>query len=236
MNEGTFHCKRCGRAIFARSAILDRVNLWDLREYQAEAYAISELIDPDGLRRYDVSLHEGWYCCQFIAMRMVVDKFGTGDKLLVYADAVVEALAGASPPVGLEDKGQVRLTARDFDGVLGSPSLQDELLVVKFGAIWCPPCRLMDAVIGRIGQDGSLPGVRFFEVDVDHEPELAARFDIRSIPFLAFFHRGRRLHLTSDRLPTADGALTGGQGRAVLERVCVTALSRARGGSSILRV
>ena len=70
----------------------------------------------------------------------------------------------------------------------------------------------------------------------DHEPELAARFKIHSIPFLAFFHRGGRLLLESDRLRTTDGALVGGQGRAVLEWVCSAALSGARGGSSALRV
>ena len=35
---------------------------------------------PRGLTRYDASLHEGWYCCRFIVMRMVVDKFGTGAR------------------------------------------------------------------------------------------------------------------------------------------------------------
>lgn len=236
MNESTFHCKRCGRAIFRGAAVLERVNLWDLGEYQAEAYAVSEVIELERLRRYDVSLHEGWYCCQFIAMRMVVDKFGTGDKLLVYADAVVEVPAGAPAPIVQQDNGPVRLTSGDFDAVVRSTSLAADLLVVKFGAIWCPPCRLMDAVIGRIGKEGALPGVRFFEVDIDHEPELASRFAIRSVPFLAFFHGGRRLRLESDRLATANGALVGGQGRAVLERVCTAALHGARAGDSRLRV
>lgn len=44
----TFHCKQCCRAIFRAADILEKVNLWDLGEYQAECYAISRGIDLDG--------------------------------------------------------------------------------------------------------------------------------------------------------------------------------------------
>lgn len=229
----TFHCKRCGRAIFRAADILEKVNLWDLGEYQAECYALSRAIDLDGLTRYDASLHEGWYCCRFIVMRMVVDKFGTGDKLLVYADSVMEVPEGQAPRREVEDKGQIRLTAHDFHRVLTAPSNWDKLLVVKFGAIWCPPCRLMDQVIGRISRSGRLPDVRFFEVDIDEEHALAERWDVQSIPFIAAFHRGQQLPFPGGRgAHVMDGALVGGVSEARLVSLCVQALEAARSGAS----
>lgn len=137
----TYHCKRCCRAIFRGEHVLRRVNLWDLGEYQAEAFAVSALIDEGSLTRYDASLHEGWYCCRFIAMRMVFDKFGTGDDLLVYADSVVASSNGVAPKPSHADNGQVKLSGRDFERVLSAVENRELLLVVKFGAIWCPPCR-----------------------------------------------------------------------------------------------
>ena len=56
----TYNCSRCGRALFRADAILGKTNLWDLGDYQAEAYRVSEVIDQGSLRRYDCSLHEGW--------------------------------------------------------------------------------------------------------------------------------------------------------------------------------
>ncbi|WNR42702.1 thioredoxin family protein [Paenibacillus roseipurpureus] len=148
-----FHCKHCGKAIFRKESIIEEVNLWDLTEYQAHCYAITEAIELESFRRYDASLHEGWYCCRFIMMRMIVDKFGTGDKLLVYADSVVEVKDGEPVPKQQGPSHQIKLGKIDFDQVVHHPeaaNLQDKLLVVKLGAIWCPPCRLMDRVIDSL--------------------------------------------------------------------------------------
>lgn len=190
----TFHCTSCGRAIFSSDAILRRVTLSAFGGHRAEAYAIREAIDPDGLRRYDVSLHEGWYCCRFIMMRMTHDKFGTGDALLVYADSVTEAADGATRAVA-KPHAAIRLDTFDHDAVIRSADNAGKLLVVKHGAIWCPPCRHMDAIIDRVVARGALPDVRFFELDIDHEPEIAARFDTGSIPFFVFYRDGKRLVL-----------------------------------------
>ncbi|MFN7132674.1 MAG: thioredoxin family protein, partial [Myxococcales bacterium] len=194
----TFHCKSCGRAIFHSAQIAREVNLWDLGDYQAWAYQLTDDVDVSGLRRYDVSLHEGWYCCRFIAMRMTVDKFGTGRSLLVYRDSV-EARSEAPATTPAPQKAQLRLTEVDFDRVVGDAG-DDRLKVVKVGAIWCPPCRLMDAVIERIAAAPDRPEVDFFEIDADASPELAARFAATSIPYLRFFYRGEPVQVRSRRI------------------------------------
>jgi thiol-disulfide isomerase/thioredoxin len=228
----TFHCTRCGRALFHAEDVIERATLWDLREYRADAYAVRRILDLDGLTRYDVSLHEGWYCCRFIVMRMTTDKFGTGDKLLVYVDSVVEVKAGEAPPRHGEDHGQLKLGTRDFDAVVAAPENRDTLLVVKLGALWCPPCRLMDAVIGRIHAGGKLPGVRFFEVDVDEEPELARRWSNQGIPFHLFYWNGQQVELEGPPFLVIDGGVVGGMGEAHLVGLCQRAQEAARRGET----
>jgi thiol-disulfide isomerase/thioredoxin len=228
----TFHCTRCGRALFHSDDILERTTLWDLREYQAEAYAVRRILGLEQLTRYDVSLHEGWYCCRFIAMRMTVDKFGTGDRLLVYVDSVVEVKEGEAPPRQEAAEGPVKLGSRDFDAVLAAPENRDTLLVVKLGALWCPPCRLMDTVIGRIQRAQKLPGVRFFDVDVDEEPVLARRWSNQGIPFHLFYWNGQQVPLEGPPFAVIDGGVTGGMGEAQLAALCRRVQEAARRGEA----
>ena len=176
-------------------------------------------------------MHEGWYCCRFILMRMTVDKFGTGRNLLVYADSVVGFPEGEKPKLTPPASPQVRLTRRDFDAVVGADR-GDRLTVVKLGAIWCPPCRLVDRVISQIHAAGTLPEVDFFEVDVDEERALADRFPNQAIPYLLFYYRGKRIRLEGRRAPIVDGGFMGGLDRANLEMLSKTVLERARAGET----
>ncbi len=225
----TFHCTSCGRAIFRSDAILRRHTLSSFDGHRAECYAIREALDEDSLRRYDVSLHEGWYCCRFIMMRMTEDKFGTGDDLLVYSDSVIEVADGQTPPVPTQLRHAPKLGKRDHDAVLSAPANQDKLLVVKHGAIWCPPCRHMDAVISRIIERNALPDVRFFELDTDEEPELARRFHNRSIPFFVFYFGGKQVRIDLRGAPTVDGGIVGAIPEQALISICRALLAQLRG-------
>lgn len=224
-----FYCNNCGRGIFRSEHVLQKVNLWDLKDYQAEAYMLSDAIDMHLLRRYDCSLHQGWYCCRFIMMRMLQDKFGTGDKLLVYADSVTEFPEGEKPTITPQHHAQITLTGRDFDDVTTDTRVET-LRVVKLGGIWCPPCRLMDNVIDEIVKEQSLPQVEFFEVDIDKEPLVASRFQNQSIPYVLFYYRGKQIRVKSDRHLTVDGGIVGGHTRYELETMCKRILDAGKSG------
>jgi len=62
-------------------------------------------------------------------------------------------------------------------------------VLVDFFAEWCQPCKVQSPILHEIAreQQGKL---RVIKIDVDKNPEIAARFQIRSVPTLALFKNG----------------------------------------------
>jgi thioredoxin 1 len=62
-------------------------------------------------------------------------------------------------------------------------------VVVDFWAAWCAPCRMVAPELEALAaeREGSL---RVVKVDVDANPEVAARYGIQSIPTIALFRNG----------------------------------------------
>jgi thioredoxin 1 len=61
-----------------------------------------------------------------------------------------------------------------------------EPVLVDFWASWCSPCRAMNPVIEALARD-----FKVCKVNVDTNQELAAHYDISSIPALLVFKGGR---------------------------------------------
>ena len=67
--------------------------------------------------------------------------------------------------------------------------VNDETAVVDFSATWCGPCRMLAPVLEQISEE--LDGkAKFYNVDVDENPALAAGFGISSIPCVLIFKKG----------------------------------------------
>lgn len=79
----------------------------------------------------------------------------------------------------------IAVTNRNYeDEVLNS----DKPVLIDFWAHWCAPCRMMAPVIDEIA--GERPDVKVGKVNVDDEPELAAKFGITSIPTVVVMKNG----------------------------------------------
>ena len=81
----------------------------------------------------------------------------------------------------------LHLTEASFDDEIGK---HKEVLMVDFWAEWCQPCRALAPALDELVEEckGS---VSLAKVNVDDNPQLAARFGIRSIPTVLFMKDGQ---------------------------------------------
>jgi len=83
----------------------------------------------------------------------------------------------------------VEVTDKNFKQEVMDSDLPIE---VDFWAPWCGPCRMVSPVYDKLAEeyDGKF---KFCKVNVDQNPVLAARFQVRSIPYQLFFADGERV-------------------------------------------
>jgi len=81
---------------------------------------------------------------------------------------------------------EIHLTEQTFDeALMATPGLA----MIDFWAGWCGPCRAIAPVLEELAE-ASRGRVTLMKVNVDENPGLAARHDIRSIPTILFVKEG----------------------------------------------
>ena len=80
--------------------------------------------------------------------------------------------------------------------VLGSSEfdteVKDRVVIVDFYADWCGPCKMLAPVFQELAKD--MDGTaKFVKVDVDNTQDIAARFQVSSIPTVAILKDGKEV-------------------------------------------
>lgn len=68
----------------------------------------------------------------------------------------------------------------------------DTPVLVDFYADWCAPCRMMAPILQQLKQDMG-DKLTIVKIDTDRNQQVAAKYQIRSIPTLILFHKGKLL-------------------------------------------
>lgn len=82
--------------------------------------------------------------------------------------------------------------------------LGDKPCVVDFYADWCAPCKTAGPILEEVADDFD-GKVYFYKVNVDENKELAAAFNIRSIPAFLFVPVKGDPEMTGGIAPTKEG-------------------------------
>ncbi|WP_224997194.1 thioredoxin [Cesiribacter sp. SM1] len=80
----------------------------------------------------------------------------------------------------------IEITDSNFEEIVNS----DKPVLVDFWAEWCGPCKMIGPVVEELAGDYEGKAV-VGKVDVDSNPEVSAKFGIRSIPTLLVFKNGQ---------------------------------------------
>ena len=79
------------------------------------------------------------------------------------------------------------VTKEDFQTEVLESSIP---VLVDFWAPWCPPCRAIGPEIDAVAE--LLAGkAKILKLDVDEEPEVEARYGVKTIPTLIIFKNGQ---------------------------------------------
>ena len=84
-------------------------------------------------------------------------------------------------------------SAEQFD-----KEIQSGKVLVDFNATWCGPCQMLKPIIEKIG---AREDIKVLSVDTDEVGEVAARYDVYSIPTLLLLEDGKLMNKSVGFIP-----------------------------------
>ena len=87
------------------------------------------------------------------------------------------------------------LTSENFNEKVSA----NEIVILDFWAPWCGPCRQFAPIFEKVAQE--YPDILFGKVNTEEEEQLAAYFQIKSIPTVAIMREGIIVFMQPGLLP-----------------------------------
>ncbi len=91
----------------------------------------------------------------------------------------------------------VELTKENFEQTINN----NDFVIVDYWAPWCGPCRSFAPTYEKVSEDH--PEIVFAKLNTEDEQEIAAHFQIRSIPTLMIFRENIIIFSQPGALPEA---------------------------------
>ncbi|KAL8780817.1 MAG: hypothetical protein Q9213_006290 [Squamulea squamosa] len=75
----------------------------------------------------------------------------------------------------------------DYDTALADPSL----MIIDCMATWCAPCKIIAPELVKMSNTHT--AARFYKLDIDEVPEVAAELGVRAMPTFVMFKDGKKI-------------------------------------------
>lgn len=85
---------------------------------------------------------------------------------------------------------EVIFTDKNFEAEVVSAKT---LVLADFWASWCGPCKVMGPIIEQLAEEFTGKPVKIGKINVDENPDMAAKYNVMSIPTLIFFKDGHEI-------------------------------------------
>jgi len=83
-----------------------------------------------------------------------------------------------------------------FEEIINS----DQPVLIDFTAEWCGPCKMLAPVLKNVISKVS-GKARIIKIDIDKNPQVAARYQVQAVPTLMIFKKGQLMWRQSGVLP-----------------------------------
>ena len=93
----------------------------------------------------------------------------------------------------------IEITSENFEAEVVK---SDKPVLLDFWAPWCGPCRMLSPIVDEIAEERD--DIKVGKINVDEQSELAAQFNVMSIPMLVVMENGEITNTSVGYKPKKD--------------------------------